>query len=239
MASRFHSTARKIVAIGRNYSEHAKELQNAIPKEPFFFLKPTSSFVRTGGNIEIPNGVIAHHEVELGVVIGQTGRDISQNDALSHIAGYSLGIDMTARNIQDVIKKKGLPWSTLKGFDTFTPIGLIAGLSTILQPRRDFIPKDKVVDPHQLGLWLKADETIRQMGTTSDMIFRIPRLIQHVSSIMRLEEGDVLLTGTPSGVGPLSPGQTVTAGLTQGKEELDRLELKVVQRQGGYVYQEE
>ncbi|EIM21029.1 hypothetical protein E3Q22_00930 [Wallemia mellicola] len=226
MASRFHSTARKIVAIGRNYSEHAKELQNAIPKEPFFFLKPTSSFVRTGGNIEIPNGVIAHHEVELGVVIGQTGRDISQNDALSHIAGYSLGIDMTARNIQDVIKKKGLPWSTLKGFDTFTPIG-------------DFIPKDKVVDPHQLGLWLKADETIRQMGTTSDMIFRIPRLIQHVSSIMRLEEGDVLLTGTPSGVGPLSPGQTVTAGLTQGKEELDRLELKVVQRQGGYVYQEE
>ncbi|TIC07616.1 hypothetical protein E3Q08_00606 [Wallemia mellicola] len=226
MASRFHSTARKIVAIGRNYSEHAKELQNAIPKEPFFFLKPTSSFVRTGGNIEIPNGVVAHHEVELGVVIGQTGRDISQNDALSHIAGYSLGIDMTARNIQDVIKKKGLPWSTLKGFDTFTPIG-------------DFIPKDKVVDPHQLGLWLKADETIRQMGTTSDMIFRIPRLIQHVSSIMRLEEGDVLLTGTPSGVGPLSPGQTVTAGLTQGKEELDRLELKVVQRQGGYVYQEE
>ncbi|TIB90907.1 hypothetical protein E3Q06_00106 [Wallemia mellicola] len=226
MASRFHSTARKIVAIGRNYSEHAKELQNAIPKEPFFFLKPTSSFVRTGGNIEIPNGVIAHHEVELGVVIGQTGRDISQNDVLSHIAGYSLGIDMTARNIQDVIKKKGLPWSTLKGFDTFTPIG-------------DFIPKDKVVDPHQLGLWLKADETIRQMGTTSDMIFRIPRLIQHVSSIMRLEEGDVLLTGTPSGVGPLSPGQTVTAGLTQGKEELDRLELKVVQRQGGYVYQEE
>ncbi|TIC38106.1 hypothetical protein E3Q09_00343 [Wallemia mellicola] len=226
MASRFHSTARKIVAIGRNYSEHAKELQNAIPKEPFFFLKPTSSFVRTGGNIEIPNGVIAHHEVELGVVIGQTGKDISQNDVLSHIAGYSLGIDMTARNIQDVIKKKGLPWSTLKGFDTFTPIG-------------DFIPKDKVVDPHQLGLWLKADETIRQMGTTSDMIFRIPRLIQHVSSIMRLEEGDVLLTGTPSGVGPLSPGQTVTAGLTQGKEELDRLELKVVQRQGGYVYQEE
>ncbi|TIC70804.1 hypothetical protein E3Q03_00842 [Wallemia mellicola] len=226
MASRFHSTARKIVAIGRNYSEHAKELQNAIPKEPFFFLKPTSSFVRTGGNIEIPNGVIAHHEVELGVVIGQTGRDISQNDVLSHIAGYSLGIDMTARNIQDVIKKKGLPWSTLKGFDTFTPIG-------------DFIPKDKVVDPHQLGLWLKADETIRQMGTTSDMIFRIPRLIQHVSSIMRLEEGDVLLTGTPSGVGLLSPGQTVTAGLTQGKEELDRLELKVVQRQGGYVYQEE
>ncbi|TIA89571.1 hypothetical protein E3P99_02026 [Wallemia hederae] len=230
MATKFHSTARKIVAIGRNYSEHAKELQNAIPKEPFFFLKPTSSFVRTGGNIEIPQGVVAHHEadsaVELGVVIGQTGRDISHNDALSHIAGYSLAIDMTARNIQDVVKKKGLPWSTLKGFDSFTPIG-------------DFIPRDKVLDPHQLGLWLKADDAIRQMGQTSDMIFRIPRLIQHVSSIMRLEEGDVLLTGTPSGVGPLVPGQTVTAGVTQGKDELDRLELKVVQRQGGYVYQEE
>ncbi|TIB00132.1 hypothetical protein E3P96_02719 [Wallemia ichthyophaga] len=228
MAQNFHSTARKIVAIGRNYSEHAKELQNAIPKEPFFFLKPTSSFVRTGGNIEIPQGVVAHHEVELGVVIGETGRDISHNDALSHIAGYytALAIDMTARNIQDEIKKKGLPWSTLKGFDSFTPIG-----------SSDFIPREKVFDPHQLGLWLKADDAIRQMGRTSDMIFRIPRLIQHVSSIMRLEEGDVLLTGTPSGVGPLIPGQTVSAGVTQGKEELDRLELKVVQRQGGYVYE--
>jgi acylpyruvate hydrolase len=156
MAS-FVRTGRKIVAIGRNYAKHAKELGNAVPEKPFFFLKPTTSYVFNGGNVEIPQGVLVHHEgtgnqhiflhlritslvVELGVIIGKTGRDIAAVNADEHVAGYgeqvpekymfsvngytfiALGIDMTGRNVQDAAKKKGLPWSTAKGFDTFTPI---------------------------------------------------------------------------------------------------------------------
>ena len=151
----------KIIAIGRNYLDHVKELNNPIPKEPFFFLKPTSSYLPSqtpGAKVQIPRGVLAHHEgsfptlspssvssqhtspVELGLVIGTPGRDISQEDALDHIAGYSqspspfpksnilmfrsaLAVDMTARNVQDVAKAKGLPWAAAKGMDTFTPVG--------------------------------------------------------------------------------------------------------------------
>ncbi|KAG8781123.1 Acylpyruvase fahd1, mitochondrial [Serendipita sp. 398] len=174
MASSFAQTGRKIVAIGRNYAKHAKELGNAVPDKPFFFLKPTSSFVLSGGNVEIPKGVIVHHEVELGVVIGKRGRDISATNADEYVAGYALGIDMTARNVQDAAKKKALPWTTAKGFDTFTPIS-------------DFIPKSSIADPSNLQLWLKINGVFKQNGTTNDMIFGVPQLIEHVSSIMTLE----------------------------------------------------
>jgi len=205
--------------------EHAKELNNAVPKEPFFFLKPTTSYVSSGGRVEIPRGTIVHHEVELGVVIGRTGRDITQPQAMSYVAGYALAIDMTARNMQDAVKKKGLPWSAAKGFDTFTPIS-------------EFIPLDEVSDPHHLRLWLKINETTKQDGTTADMIFPIPQLIEHVSSIMTLEEGDLLLTGTPSGVGPLVPGDVITAGLESpnGGKSLAELTVSAVQREGGYNF---
>ncbi|KAG8929796.1 hypothetical protein FRC00_001416, partial [Tulasnella sp. 408] len=135
-----------------------------------------------------------------------------------------LGIDMTARNMQEVVKKAGLPWSTVKGFDTFTPIS-------------EFIPKSSVKDPHNLKLWLKINGATKQDGTTSDMIFRIPRLIEHVSSIMTLEEGDLLLTGTPAGVGPIAAGDKITAGLavTDGSQ-LAEVEFDVVDRAGGYNF---
>jgi len=221
----FLKSGKKIVAIGRNYLEHVKELQNQIPKEPFFFLKPTSSYVLTGGQVEIPRGTVVHHEVELGVVIGQGGRDIASENAQSHIAGYALAIDMTARNMQDAVKKKGLPWSAAKGFDTFTPIS-------------QFIPAHQVADAHNLRLWLKINGITKQDGTTADMMFRIPRLIEHISSIMTLEEGDIVLTGTPSGVGPVQPGDTVTAGLAlpDGSKTLAELSLAAVQREGGYAF---
>jgi len=214
------------VAIGRNYSEHIKELNNATPKEPFFFLKPTTSYVTSGGKVEIPRGVIAHHEVELGLVIGKGGRDISQANAESHIAGYALAVDMTARNLQDEVKKKGLPWSAAKGFDTFTPIG-------------SFIPKSSVADAHNLNISLKINGAFKQNGTTADMIFRIPRLIEHVSSIMALEEGDIILTGTPSGVGPVSPGDNVVCELADPStgKVLDTLNFSAETREGGYQFQ--
>ncbi|KAL1731249.1 hypothetical protein EV714DRAFT_249238 [Schizophyllum commune] len=227
MATSFARTGKKIVAIGRNYAEHIKELNNAAPKEPFFFLKPTSSYISSGGKLEIPRGVVAHHEVELGLVIGQRARDVKQADAHSVIAGYALAVDMTARNVQDAVKKKGLPWSTAKGFDTFTPVG-------------EFIAKSAVANPDDLRLWLKINGAFKQNGTTADMIFKIPRLIEHITSIMTLEEGDLVLTGTPSGVGPVNPGDKIECGLTTASgDELAALNFEAVQRQGGYSFQAE
>lgn len=223
-AAQFVRQGKKIVAIGRNYSDHIKELNNAKTKEPFFFLKPTTSYLPTGGKVEIPRGIIAHHEVELGLVIGKGGRDISQDAAESHIAGYALAVDMTARNMQDEVKKKGLPWSAVKGFDTFTPIG-------------SFIPKSSVSDAHDLTLSLKINGAIKQNGTTGDMIFRIPRLIEHISSIVTLEEGDLILTGTPSGVGPVNPGDSIECALADptGKV-LAELKFTAESRNGGYQF---
>ncbi|KZV96147.1 hypothetical protein EXIGLDRAFT_714603 [Exidia glandulosa HHB12029] len=215
----------RIVAIGRNFVEHVRELNNTVPKEPFFFLKPTTSYLANGGKIEIPRGTIVHHEVELGVVISRTGRDIPSAQADSYVAGYALAIDMTARNVQDDVKKKGLPWTTAKGFDTFTPIG-------------PFIPKSSIADPHNLNLWLKINGQFKQNGTTAAMIVQIPRLIEHVSSIMTLEEGDLILTGTPSGVGPVNAGDTVTVGLAvaESPDMLSELEFLAVDREGGYAF---
>ncbi|KAJ1986382.1 hypothetical protein H4R33_003394 [Dimargaris cristalligena] len=229
----FVSTGRKIVAIGRNFRDHALELGNQVPKAPFFFLKPTSSYVTPPQPIEVPQGCTVHHEVELGVVIGQTGRDIAEADAMKHVAGYALALDLTARNMQDDVKHRGLPWSAAKGFDTFTPIG-------------EFIPRDRVTDPHQVRLWCEVDGVAKQDGTTADMLFRIPQLVAHVSSIMTLEAGDVVLTGTPKGVGPIEPGQSITVGMGNlvapaggekaAYEELSRLTFPVVARQGGFHF---
>ncbi|AAW45982.1 hypothetical protein CNBJ2250 [Cryptococcus deneoformans B-3501A] len=225
--SNFIKAGRKIVAIGRNYADHAKELGNAIPKEPFFFLKPTSSYlVPDNGPVEIPRGVIVHHEVELGVVIGKNGRDISPSAAFDHVAGYSLAVDMTARNVQDKAKAKGLPWSAAKGFDTFCPIG-------------PFIPKHFIADPTKVGLHFSVNGTVKQSGLTSDMIFDIPQLIAFVSGIMKLEEGDLVLTGTPSGVGKIKRGEIFEAKLTYpglDGEVLSKYEIECVERQGGYEF---
>lgn len=224
MASFFRS-GKKCVAIGRNYLNHVKELGNTAPKEPFFFLKPTTSYLASNGTVELPQGIDVHHEVELGVVIGKKGRDVPESDAMNHIAGYTLAIDMTARNLQEVVKKKGLPWSAVKGFDTFCPVS-------------NFIPAEDVEDPHNLRLWLKVNDKLAQNGLTSDMIFRIPRLINHVSSIMTLEEGDLLLTGTPEGVGPVRHGDKLLAVLeTADGKELLKWAGEAKDRVGGYKFQ--
>ncbi|KAI7852219.1 hypothetical protein BDC45DRAFT_513731 [Circinella umbellata] len=220
-ARNFLTQGKKIVAIGRNFSEHAKELGNAVPKAPFFFLKPTSSYVANGGTVEIPTGCEVHHEVELAVVIGKEGRDYDASNAMDYVAGYALAIDMTARNLQNEAKSKGLPWSASKGFDTFTPIS-------------DFIPKEKINDTSNVDLWLKVNDTFRQNGNTKDMIFGIPTLLSYVSSIMKLETGDVILTGTPKGVGPIHAGDVIQAGLKVGgsSEDLITTQYNVSDRKG-------
>ncbi|RZC94068.1 hypothetical protein C5167_016365 [Papaver somniferum] len=196
------SMGTKIVAVGRNYAAHAKELGNAVPKEPVLFMKPTSSYLQNGGTIEIPYPLESlDHEVELGVVIGRKARDVSEAAAMDYVGGYALALDMTAREIQSNAKASGLPWTVAKGQDTFTPISSV-------------LPKSMVPNPDDLELWLKVDGESRQKGSTKDMIFKIPFLVSYISSIMTLLEGDVILTGTPQGVGPVKAGQKITAGIT-------------------------
>lgn len=148
--------------------------------------------------------------------------------ANEHIGGYTLAIDMTARNLQDKVKAKGLPWSAAKGFDTFTPVA-------------PYLPVSAIPDPHNVRLWLKVNGETRQDGVSKDMIFSVPRLIEHVSSIMTLEAGDLLLTGTPKGVGQVNPGDEITAGLELPEapsKVLAELKYAVQQRKGGYVFSE-
>ncbi|KAF9902241.1 hypothetical protein EC991_005151 [Linnemannia zychae] len=213
----FIKTGRKIIAIGRNYSEHAKELGNSVPTEPFFFLKPTSSYITDGQSIEIPAGCEVHHELELAVVIGKEGRDILAEDADDYIAGYALSLDMTARNIQDKAKKESRPWTASKGYDTFSPIG-------------SFIPKEQILDNANVDLSLQINGVTKQEGNTRDMIFSIPALIENVSSIMKLQEGDVIMTGTPKGVGRVLPGETITCDLAVNGKVLSRLTFPVIDR---------
>jgi len=200
------SSCRKIVAVGRNYVAHAKELGNAVPTTPVLFLKPSTSI--TTEHIEVPQGCDnLHHELELGIVIGKNGRDIPQAHAQSYIKGYVLALDMTARQWQEAAKKAGMPWSVSKGADTFTPIS-------------EFIPKSEIQDLSNVEMWLKVDGVEKQRGNTKNMIFNIPSLISYISTIFTLEDGDLILTGTPEGVGPVKPGETITAGIT-GLEKYD------------------
>ncbi|KAL5210856.1 hypothetical protein ABZP36_006479 [Zizania latifolia] len=204
-AQRLLAASTKIVGVGRNYVAHAKELGNPVPKEPVLFLKPTSSFLHAGvagAAIEVPEPVESlHHEVELAVVISQRARDVPEASAMDFVGGYALALDMTARELQSAAKSAGLPWTLGKAQDTFTPISAV-------------VPKSAVTNPDDLELWLKVDDELRQKGSTSDMIFKIPSLISYISSIMTLMEGDVILTGTPEGVGPVRPGQKIKAGIT-------------------------
>ena len=199
--TKYWDWGRKIVCVGRNYTEHCMELQNPVPKEPLIFLKPTSSYVHEGNSIMIPSGCSnVHHEVELGVVIGKNGSQIMQDAAMNHVGGYVLALDMTARDWQDKAKKAGKPWSLAKGFDTACPISR-------------FISKEEIADPHNIKLWLKVNGELKQEGSTSDMIFNIPLLISYISNVMKLECGDVILTGTPEGVGPVHNGDVIDCGI--------------------------
>ncbi|XP_073239687.1 uncharacterized protein [Porites lutea] len=204
---RFTEFGRNIIGVGRNFREHAAELGNPVPKTPLIFLKPPSSYLQQGGKIKVPPGCKKlHHEVELGVVIGKTATSVSETNAMDHVGGYALALDMTARDIQDAAKKLGWPWTFAKGFDTALPIS-------------DFIPKAEIANPDNVHLWLKVDGELRQDGNTQDFIFKIPQLISYISQSITLEEGDLILTGTPEGVSPVEPGQTIVCGLA------DKLEM--------------
>lgn len=189
----------KILCIGKNYARHAAEMQSAVPEQPMVFLKPTTALVPDGGAVVIPppsNDV--HHEVELVAVIGRAGKNIPEADALAYVDGYAVGLDMTARDIQQRAKEKGHPWSVAKGFDTFAPLGAL-------------VPAAEVGDPHDLTIRLTINGEVRQVGHTGDMVFSVAHLIVFCSTIFTLEPGDLLYTGTPEGVGPVAPGDRLVA----------------------------
>ncbi|XP_015272833.1 PREDICTED: acylpyruvase FAHD1, mitochondrial [Gekko japonicus] len=199
--ARFWEWGRTIVCVGRNYAAHAREMRTALPSRPVFFLKPASAYLREGAPIlRPPYCRELHHEVELGVVVGRRAQGVSEEAALAHVAGYALCLDMTARDTQEECKRQGLPWTPAKGFRTSCPVS-------------DFVPKERIPDPHRLKLWLKVNGELRQEGDTSDMIFSVPYIISYISSIITLEEGDLVLTGTPKGVSAVQGGDEIEAGI--------------------------
>ncbi|KAJ5226159.1 hypothetical protein N7468_007384 [Penicillium chermesinum] len=230
MAS-IRANCRKVMCIGRNYADHIAELNNTTPKQPFFFLKPPSSILLPGaGPILRPKGVSLHYEVELGVVIGKTLRDLDPRDeqgALDAIQNYILAIDMTARNVQDEAKKKGLPWSIAKGFDTFLPIS-------------EAIAKSRIPNPHDAFLRLRVNEAERQADSTSLMLHNIPSQLAQISRVMTLEQGDIVLTGTPKGVGEVKAGDRLQASIEVGGKEIEegRIDVAVEDRKGRYEFKE-
>src|SRR5213592_1520442 len=181
----------KIVCVGRNYREHAKELGNEVPMEPLIFLKPPSSVVWEGEAIVLPKASSrVEHEGEIGVVVGKTLTRVSEADAARGIRGIVAVNDVTARDLQ----KSDGQWTRAKGFDTFCPLGE---------------ESSKLPDLDSLIVVTRVNGVERQRGKSSEMVFSIPSLLAYISRIMTLEPGDLVATGTPSGVGPLAPGDVV------------------------------
>lgn len=202
-----------IFCIGRNYSEHAKELNNPIPTSPVVFIKPTSSLCFSGENLVIPTqSNRVDHEVEIVIVIGKQGKNISEAEASSYVSHIGIGLDFTARDLQDKAKEKALPWSIAKGFDTFAAVGQFI----------KFNGNPEILKNISFSLEINGEK--KQVGKTSDMIFTIPYLISYLSSIFTFSPGDIIFTGTPSGVGPVQEGDKMIAYL----EGIPSLSLGVI-----------
>jgi 2-keto-4-pentenoate hydratase/2-oxohepta-3-ene-1,7-dioic acid hydratase in catechol pathway len=181
----------KIICIGRNYAEHAKEHNAEVPQAPLIFMKPPSAIINPGDRILLPlQSQQVEHEAELVVVIGKRCRNVTAEEAQNYILGYTVGNDVTARDLQ----KTDSQWTRSKGFDTFCPFGPWV---------------DTEFDPSDALVTCKVNGQPRQMASTRDMVFNVGKLAAFISSVMTLEPGDLIFTGTPAGVGPLKPGDTV------------------------------
>ena len=194
----------RILAIGRNYGEHAKEMGNEAPDEPIVFQKASTSVIASEQPIVLPPNVgRVDFEGELAVVIGTAGKNVSEAEALSLVAGYTLFNDVTARDEQKRAIAKSLPWFLSKSYDTFGPLGPC------------LVTPEEIADPQNLTLTLSVNGEIKQQASTSGMLFSIPYLISYLSRHLALAPGDVIATGTPPGVGPLHPGDVVEVTIAE------------------------
>lgn len=191
----------KIVCLARNYVAHARELGNEVPSAPVLFIKPSTSIIGNGQCVEIPAySDDCHHEVELAVLIGRGGKHIAAEQAMEHVAGYGIAIDMTLRDTQADLKANGYPWELAKGFDTSCPLS-------------NFVPAEQIDDPHDLNLQLTVNGEVRQQDSSALMIRRIPETIAAITQAFTLEPGDIILTGTPAGVGRVCAGDRMVASI--------------------------
>jgi len=184
----------KIFAIGRNYVDHAKELNNPLPAEPMFFMKPDTALVRNNNPFYYPDfSKEIHYEVEIVLKLNKVGKHIEEKFASRYYNEIGLGIDFTARDVQRKCQEKGTPWEIAKAFDHSAPVSL-------------FLPKSKFADLKNIPFRLDINGNTVQSGNTSDMIFHFDRLVSHISQYITIRMGDLLFTGTPAGVGPVKIG---------------------------------
>lgn len=185
----------KVICVGRNYAEHARELNNPVPTEPLLFIKPATAVVALDQPLRLPQGLGAvHYETEIALLIGQTlSGDVSELQASAAIAGIGLALDLTLRELQDQLKAKGHPWERAKAFDGACP------LSAFVEPAQ-------LPDLNAISLQLRINGELRQQGSSAEMITPIIALLRHIAGVFTLQPGDVVITGTPAGVGVLASG---------------------------------
>lgn len=194
----FGFSCQRIFCIGRNYAEHVKEMGAPRPAEPVMFMKPATSLVREGEPLVLPKDQgSVHHEMEVVVAIGREGRELLREQALDHVAGVTLGIDLTLRDLQAKLKQAGQPWERAKSFEGSAPIGT-------------FIPWPAKFDIQGVEMRCSVNGALRQQGNTRDMLFPVAEIIAFLSRHWRLRPGDLIFTGTPAGVGPLVAGDRIT-----------------------------
>lgn len=187
----------KIVCVGRNYDEHISEMSAERTSDPVLFLKPATAILNEGNEILLPSfSNEIHHEIELALLISKEAKSIKSGGWKNYVSGAGIALDLTLRDHQSVAKKKGLPWSVSKGFDGACPIGLFTSL-------------EKIPNMDELKIELYVNNKLRQAGNTNQMIFSPGKLLEYISLIFTLESGDLVLTGTPSGVGPLQSGDKI------------------------------
>jgi len=203
----------KIICIGRNYSEHAKELHNPVPSEPVFFMKPDTALLRNNAPFFYPSfSKDVHHEVELVVRINKVGRSIGEKFASRYYSEVGLGVDFTARDVQQRCKEKGLPWEIAKAFDFSAPLS------------SQFLPLSEFDSVANIPFSLVKNGEVVQQGSTSEMIFSVDQIIAYVSKFVTLKIGDLIYTGTPSGVGSVAIGDRLQGFI--GNKQMFDFEVK-------------
>lgn len=196
----------KIVCVGRNYADHAKELGNEVEEKPVLFLKPSSAIIYSGENVLHPSfSNMLHHEVELLLLIGKNIKNGSEAESEEAIKGYGVGLDMTLRDLQNEFRKKGDPWTVSKCFDTSAVVS-------------DFILKKDYRLNMNEEISLSVNGAVKQKEKLNKMLFGPVQLVQYISSLLTLEEGDLIFTGTPAGVGKVVPGDKISAKITNISE---------------------